>query len=150
MSKPGTEYAQTHSSEEILCACQGQLHPEALHGLRLFNAGAYFEAHEALENAWRDEPGPIRDLYRGILQVGVAYYHIQRGNYAGARKMFLRCRQWLDAFPADCRGIDLNRFRLDYTAVERLLLRLGPGGISHIDRSQFKPISFSVIPQDGV
>ncbi|HRQ33635.1 MAG TPA: DUF309 domain-containing protein, partial [Anaerolineales bacterium] len=57
------------------------LHPSAIEGLRLFNNGKYFEAHEALETAWLEERGKIRDLYRGILQVGVAYLHITRGNY---------------------------------------------------------------------
>ena len=37
-------------------------------GIRLFNAGQYWRAHEALEAAWREEPGAVRDLYRGILQ----------------------------------------------------------------------------------
>ena len=49
--------------------CQGPLHPQAVYGMELFNQGRYFEAHEALEAAWRDESGPVRDLYRGILQV---------------------------------------------------------------------------------
>jgi len=38
------------------------------------------------EMAWRQETGPIRELYRGILQVSVAYYHLLHKNYAGARK----------------------------------------------------------------
>ncbi len=67
--------------------CAEKLHPRAIEGLRLFNAGEYFEAHEALELAWRQERGPIRELYRGILQVGVAYYHILHNNYRGACKM---------------------------------------------------------------
>jgi len=140
----------TYTAVEISNACQGELHPEALHGLHLFNAGAYFEAHEALENAWRAEQGPVRDLYRGILQVGVAYYHILRGNYPGARKMFQRCRQWLDPFPAVCRGVDVDGLRTDYNAVEQLLIRFGPSRISLIGRSHFKPISFLDKSEDTV
>jgi uncharacterized protein len=132
-----------YTMEEILNACDGPLHPEALHGLRLFNAGEYFEAHEALENAWREERGPIRNVYRGILQIGVGYYHILRGNYTGARKMFQRCRQWLDPFPSDCRGINIDGLRRDFMAVEQLVIRVGPQGLAQIDRSHFKPISYS-------
>ncbi len=40
------------------------------------------------------ESGPVRDLYRAILQVGVAYYHITRGNHAGGLRMLRRCVQW--------------------------------------------------------
>jgi predicted metal-dependent hydrolase len=70
-----------------------------LHGLRLFNAGEYFEAHEALENAWRDEPGPIRDLYRGILTGRRGLLPYSTRQLSGARKMFQRCHQWLAPFP---------------------------------------------------
>lgn len=136
---------QQHPPQEPLAdACSAALHPQALEGLELFNAGEYFEAHEALENAWRDEKGPIRDLYRGILQVGVGYHHILGGNYTGAVKMFQRCRQWLDPFPDFCCGIDLRTFRQDFERVEQVLLKLGPGQINSIDRSLFKPIQYQV------
>jgi uncharacterized protein len=145
-----SESKNPYIPDEIERDCSRPLHPEALHGLRLFNAGEYFEAHEALENAWRDEPGPIRDLYRGILQVGVGYYHIQRGNYRGARKMFQRCHQWLAPFPAKCQGIDLEQLRKDYLAVEQLVIRLGPRRLTQIDPSYFKPIAYTEeIPKDG-
>ncbi|GEM_PF-6647224 len=65
------------------------LHPKVWEGLRLFNAGHYFEAHEALEAAWNEDLRPIRELYRGLLQAAVTYLHIQRGNYAGACKMYV-------------------------------------------------------------
>ena len=131
------------SPEEIACACQGDLPPLAVSGLELFNHGEYFEAHEALELAWREEPGPARELYRGILQIGVAYYHILRGNYRGAVKMFLRSRTWLEPFPDRCRGIDLARFRQDYNRVEQTLRALGPDRLGSFDRGLMKPIHYT-------
>ena len=132
------------SPEETAACCEGPLHQAAVEGLRLFNAGEYFEAHEALETAWRDETGPIRNLYRGILQVGVAYHHIQRGNYRGARKLFLRCRQWLDPFPDECRGIQVGKLRRDARRVEDVVIRLGPEGIAHVPESLFQPVEYSL------
>ncbi len=123
----------------------GKLHPQAIMGLELFNAGKYFEAHEALETAWREEAGPVRELYRGILQVAVGYLHIQRGNYVGARKMFKRCRPWLEPFPDICQGINLGQLKRDYQAVEALLVRLGPAGLHNFDQSQFKPIVYTLL-----
>ncbi len=128
---------------EISGCCGGPLHPDAVLGLRLFNAGKYFEAHEALETAWRAETGPIRDLYRGILQVGVAYYHIRRGNWVGARKIFLRCWQWLEPFPEVCRGIQVGKLRRDARQVEEMLVRTGPEGISALSQRPFKSVEFS-------
>lgn len=130
------------SSEEIACACQGVLPALAERGLELFNQREYFEAHEALELAWREETGPIRELYRGILQIAVAYYHIQRGNYRGASKMFLRSRTWLNPFPGQCRGVDLTGFRSDFSRVEEMLHRLGPERIAHFDPGLMKPIQY--------
>lgn len=120
--------------------CEGALHPLAIEGIRLFDEGHYFEAHEALEAAWRDERGEIRHLYRGILQVAVGYYHIKRGNYTGARKLFVRCRQWLDPFPAACRGIDVAQLRQDALAVEAELIRLGPDHMQELDPRLIKPL----------
>ena len=135
-----TDFSPT--PEEITCACDGDLPPLVLSGLDLFNQGEYFEAHELLEEAWRAEPGPVRELYRGILQISVAYYHLVRGNYTGASKMFLRSRAWLRPFPNRCRGIDLAGFRQDYNQVEEQLHQLGPDRIRHFDRSLLKPIHY--------
>ncbi len=130
--------------------CRGRLHPRAVEGLRLFNAGEYFEAHEELEAAWRDEPGRIRDLYQGILQVGVAYYHLLRGNYRGALKVFARAFPLLEAFPDRCRGVDVARLRRDARAVEAEALRLGPEEISAFNRHLLRPAAFNISeePQD--
>lgn len=125
----------------MMCeACAQEMHPKAQEGIALFNRREYFEAHEALETAWRAEPGPIRDLYQGILQVAVAYYHLLRGNYRGASKMFHRCRPWLAQFPETCQGVDLVRFRHDVDRVEQMLVRLGPEHIDQFDPSLLMPL----------
>ncbi len=122
--------------------CQGDLHPRAVTGLEFFNRGLYFEAHEELEAAWRAERGPIRDLYRAILQIGLGYRQIQRQRYVGAVKMFRRCKRWLEPFADNCLGIDLGKLREDYLAVEAELLRLGPNGIEEFPLELIKPVAF--------
>ena len=120
--------------------CEGHLHPMAIRGLELFNARQYWHAHEALEKAWREESGEIRHLYRGILQVGVAYLHVQRANYAGVMKLYHRSKRWLDPFPCRCRGIDLARLRTDFETVVAEVRRLGPERIGEFDLSLLKPV----------
>ncbi len=122
--------------------CTGPLHPAAIEGIRLFNAGEYFEAHEELETAWRAEPGPIRSLYQGILQVAVAYLHLTRGNYEGALKVYGRSLKWLRAIPDSCRGVDVAQLRQDAAAVFAEVERLGPERLAAFDRSLLKPISW--------
>jgi predicted metal-dependent hydrolase len=120
--------------------CQAPLHPRAAQGLRLFNAGEYFEAHEALEDAWKAEPGKVRELYRGILQIAVVYLHITRGNYNGAVKVHGRSRRWLKDWPEICRGIEVGRLRREAETAIAEVLRLGPERISEFDRSLLKPV----------
>lgn len=124
--------------------CDAPLHPAAVEGLRLFNLGEYFEAHEALEQAWRADPGPVRDLYRGILQIAVTYLHITRGNYQGAIKVYSRSQKWLRAWPEVCRGVDVGQLRRDAEAVFAELGRLGPSRLASFDRSLLRAIRLAV------
>lgn len=123
--------------------CSAPLHPAASHGLALFNAGDYFEAHEALESAWRDEPGPIRELYQAIIQTAVTYLHIQKGNYEGAIKVSGRALVKLDKWPGRCRGIDIAALRGDLACVMKAVIRLGPQRIRTFDQSLFKPVKYA-------
>lgn len=123
-------------------ACREPLAALAIEGIELFNAGEYFDAHEELEHAWNADQGPARDLYRGILQVGVAYLQIERGNYRGAVKMLLRVKQWLDPLPPVCRTVEVDKLRREASAVYEALLAAGPDGIEDFDRTLFKPVVY--------
>jgi len=129
--------------EPLAIDCRGKIHPKAIEGFKLFNQGEYWLAHEALESAWLEETGQIRHLYRGILQVGVTYYHIECGNYIGALKVYSRSLRWLNPFPDTCRGIDLRQFRSDLERVIQELQKLGQEKISEFDRSLFRPICWN-------
>jgi hypothetical protein len=120
--------------------CQGTLHPKAIQDLELFNLGRYFEA---LEAAWRAESGSVRDLYRGILQVGVAYLHIKNHNYSGAFKVCQRCRKWLLPWPETCRGVEVGRLRRDLETVMTSLQKLEPQQILEFDTDLLKPVQYS-------
>ena len=119
--------------------CNAPLHPQAVEGLHLFNAGKYFEAHEALEAAWNEEKGQVRELYRGILQIAVVYLHITRWNYNGAVKVYSRSQKWLKDWPDICRGIYVEELRRNAEAVITEVQRLGAERLSEFDRSMLKP-----------
>lgn len=126
--------------EQLPSACSGVLHPEAERGIQLFDAGQYWEAHEALEAAWKEESGPARYLYQGILQAGVVYLQIERNNFIGMAKMFERCKKWLRPWPDHCRGVDVAQLRADVAAAVEAAGKLGPGNLADFDRSLFKKI----------
>ena len=121
------------------------IHPRALKGIQLYNLKQYFGAHEELELAWREESGPIRELYRGILQVGVAYYHITNGNYRGGKIMLERAQRWLKPYPKVCLGIDVENLRRDANLVYQTLLSTSEENIANFNTQLFKPILFSNI-----
>jgi hypothetical protein len=126
---------------EINNACANELHPKAVEGIGLFNAGKYWEAHEALEEAWKYEMGTIRALYKGILQVGVMYLHIERGNYRGAMKLHKRCLVWLNPWPNKCCELDIGEIKRNVQAVLEAAVELGPKNISQFDLSLLKQIT---------
>jgi hypothetical protein len=145
-------YARIPDYAAIEAACRQPLSSLALKGLEEFNRGEYFESHESLEHAWNEDQSAGRDLYRAVLQVAVAYLQIERGNFNGAVKMFLRMRQWIDPLPDTCRGINIARLRADSEQVRSSLMELGPDKISDFDHNLFRPVIYEVkddIPRSG-
>lgn len=115
--------------------CAEPLPARALEAIRLFNAGEYYRQHDLLEALWREEPRPIRNLYQGILQVGVAYYQALQGNRRGALKMLRRSARWLDGLPAVCQGVDVAALRADVARVQAALLALRDDEMAAFDRA---------------
>src|SRR6266852_1643093 len=64
---------------------QGNLHE----GLRCFNSGAFFEAHEHWESVWLTAQEPEKTFLQGIIQVAASFHHFQRGNCAGTISLLL-------------------------------------------------------------
>jgi CheY-like chemotaxis protein len=136
------KYARTPDFAAIRQGCQGELSEMAFRGLEAFNQHEYFEAHELLEAAWNQDATPAKELYRAILQVAVAYYQIERGNYNGAVKMFQRMRQWFEPLPDECRGVDVKNLRLAAEYNYAVLLELGRQRVHEFDRHNFQPVLF--------
>ena len=126
--------------ERLACQCQDTLPPLGELGVKRFNAGAYYAQHDAFEALWMEEPGPVRELYRAILQVGVAYYHITRGNHVGALKMLRRSVQWFAPLPDVCQGIDVRQLREDAAHVRAALEARDPADTTAFDSALLKPL----------
>lgn len=135
-----TRYARLPDATAMNEVCAEPLSALAKEGIDLFNKGSYYKCHDALEEAWVLDQGPGRDLYRGILQIGIAYYQIERGNYRGAVKMLLRVRQWLGPLPAVCRGVDVAQLKQDAEQVYTALVELGPDRLPEFDRGLFRQV----------
>lgn len=115
---------------------------EAIKGFQEFNHGEYFEQHETLEGAWMAEKRPVRDLYQGILQVGLSCYHVEQGNWRGAVKMLQRSLPRLAHLPDICQGVRVKPLREAGEAMLAELLRLGPERLGEFDRRRFPKVTW--------
>lgn len=110
-------------------------------GIELFNRGEFFDAHETLEDVWRESVGRERLFLQGLIQVAVALHHHSRGNLAGARSLLKRAARNLDGYPDHYLGLNLpslHRSLLEWQhalgsggpppSLPRLEIRAGEGG----------------------
>lgn len=126
---------------EPTARCADPPSPALIQGITQFNRGQFFEQHETLEAAWIDETDPVRYLYQGILQVGVGFYHLSRGNPYGAARLWARGVALLESFPPHCCGVDVAAL---VTAARRCIAeleRLGHERAAEFDRSLVPRIS---------
>jgi predicted metal-dependent hydrolase len=99
-------------------------------GLESIRRGAYFEAHEELEDEWRDAPAEERDFLQGLVHVAVAWHHAGRGNRPGCERQLEKARRRLIPYAPAHRGVDVASVLEQVATAERTVaageLRLGP------------------------
>ncbi len=113
--------------------CSDPPPPELVRGIAQFNQRQFFQQHETLESLWRGESDDVRYLYQGILLVGVAFYHLQRGNYHGAVTKLEQGMDLLRWFPPVCQGVAVDRLLADSRRALDALYALGPDRIWEFD-----------------
>lgn len=104
--------------------------PRYLAGVRLFNEGDYFLAHECWEDLWSQSQGPARRFYQGLIQAAVGLCHFHNGNLAGAVKLYHSARDYMAGCPTPFLGLDVPGF---WQSMERCFAPLLSG--SAPDRS---------------
>ena len=114
-----------------------------LDGVAQFNRGEFFEQHETLEDLWREERRAVRRLYQGILQIGVAMYHITRGNHHGAVYMLTRGPAYLRPFAPACQTVDVADLLKQAARIRGEVERLGPGNLEYFDWSLAPRVRFT-------
>jgi hypothetical protein len=104
-----------------------------LRAIDQFNRGEYFEQHETLEALWREERGPVRQFYQGVLQIGVGLHHLQRANLTGARRLMARGLAAIEPFQPECLTVDVTDLCGTIRAVLDTLELLNPQSLSTFD-----------------
>jgi predicted metal-dependent hydrolase len=118
-----------------------------LRGVRLHNAGAFFEAHEAWEELWSAEVDEApRRFLQGLIQITAAFHKlfVQRAP-GSARALLARGLTKLDPYPSEYLGVALGEFRDAARAcVPRIAcLETHPAGIDAFDRTTLPQLRFA-------
>jgi uncharacterized protein len=112
-------------------------------GIEQFNAGEFFEQHETLELLWRATSAPVRELYHGILQIGVGFHHWRRGNFHGAAVLLEEGIDHLRPFAPSCQSVDVARLIAEATTARERLVSLGPDRMSELDIAAAPRVRFT-------
>ncbi|MGD2028099.1 MAG: DUF309 domain-containing protein [Anaerolineales bacterium] len=124
----------------IAQACRNPLLPDAEEGIRLYNEGKYFVAHEAFEDAWHAEEEPDRRLYQGMLQAGIVFMHARNCYAKGVYSMYERCSVWLGPWPDHCRTVNVGKLRADVEAIVAAVKSLEQDKLDQLDPNLFTKI----------
>jgi uncharacterized protein len=85
-------------------------------GLRLYDAGEFFAAHEAWESVWLAAQEPEKTFLQGLIQVTAAFHHWRRKNCLGTERLLRAALRRLERYPACFGGISVDLLRDDIRA----------------------------------
>ncbi|HET9594640.1 MAG TPA: DUF309 domain-containing protein [Anaeromyxobacteraceae bacterium] len=105
-----------------------------LRGRALYDAGRFFEAHEAWEQAWLVERGEVRAMLQALIQVAAGYVKALRdGRPAGTAKLLEAALARLLPLPDHLAGVDVARFRREVGTAAEAARRWRDGGAPCLD-----------------
>lgn len=91
------------------------MRPELQAGARLFNAGEWWEAHEAWEAVWARATGPERTFVQALILLAAALH--KRWHHGSlAHRNFYKAERYLDLLPGEYGGVDLRALREEVRA----------------------------------
>ncbi|MER3501603.1 MAG: hypothetical protein C4295_09070 [Candidatus Fervidibacterota bacterium] len=102
--------------------------PLFLEGVRLYQQGFYWHAHEAWEELWRNSTEPYCSFLKALIQIAAALIHCERNEWQGVRNLLRRVQRYLEQCPDEVWGVDVAALRRQVAAfqaeVEALLTGL--------------------------
>lgn len=103
-------------------------------GIREFNEGRYFEAHDFLEDLWLGYREPDRDLLQALIHAAVGFYHFEAGNLKGSRSQLSKACSKMSSYLPEYWGIQLAPL---YASISRQLELIDGRGQAHGASTEF-------------
>ncbi len=99
--------------------------PAWLEGGQLFNAGEYWEAHEALEPLWMSAEGLQKRLCAGVILLAAALHKAHKmDNPRGGRRNYAKALAHLALLPDVYEGLEIRRLEAEvHAALQDAALR---------------------------
>jgi len=130
--------------------------------VREFNSWRFYDAHETLEDVWREcggkargkaaaerpdgrssERDPLADFYQGIIKAAAGFHHLLRGNYAGTLRVLGDVPRLLEPYRPTTLGVDVERFLVDVERALAAVRELGAERIGEFDGTMVPGIGVS-------
>lgn len=137
--KPGYVLSPEEVSEPAMSEADWR---DTAEGVRLFNAGEFWESHEAWEHVWRRITDPTRVFFQALIQTAAAYHQLERGVYHGVIKHFRNAATKLAPFPDSFLGVDVGAIKSALDAGLEEATRLGADRLDRFDRDLIVRIAF--------
>lgn len=121
-------------------------------GCAEFNGGRFYECHESFEEIWQLETGPVRDLYKGLIQVAAGFVHLSRAKYIGSERLLRTGLGYLSPYrPAGAMGFDVETICRAAEDVYRRLQVAGPDRVATLDleRRPFYEFDATVLAEEA-
>jgi predicted metal-dependent hydrolase len=101
-------------------------------GVAQFNQHQFYACHDTFESLWMEATEPDKKFYQGILQIAVAFYHLENQNWRGAVILMGEGMNRLSDYQPDYGGIDVNQLLADTARILNILQETGPERVSEI------------------
>lgn len=125
---------------------EDDLDAEVLEGLRHLLHREYFEAHEALEVAWRRASGTRRTVLQGLIQGAVALEHLRRGNPRGAWGQWGKARPKLLEGGRDAFGVGIAAW---IEAMDTFFARIELDDRKRVQKGEAPERTFPPLPDES-
>ncbi len=103
-------------------------------GMDLYNAGQYWECHEALEEVWLEARPEDKLFLQGLIQASAAFHkYLVQKNAVGGIKLLARALDKLTRYGDDYMGLDMGAFKQGLNTCWREIINLGQQHIEDFD-----------------